>query len=276
MHNFQDYRIKPGSKVNLQQIKTDDDGHLSKKQGETEFEKLHKRLIKLQELLYAEGKHALLVILQAMDTGGKDSTIRSVFQGVNPQGCQVTSFKAPNETEQKHDFLWRIHQNTPPLGYIGIFNRSHYEDVLVARVKKLVPEARWQARYEHINCFEQMLHDEGTAIVKFFLHISQDYQKERLQRRLDKPDKRWKFNPADLEPSRKPELPAPQCKHRINGALLSSVLASSPSGSTRVEIDSSTSVFVPLPIVWPCSLECHEWCVALRLWVGCVRDIPKL
>jgi PPK2 family polyphosphate:nucleotide phosphotransferase len=198
MHNFQDYRIKPGSKVNLQQIKTDDDGHLSKKQGETEFEKLHKRLIKLQELLYAEGKHALLVILQAMDTGGKDSTIRSVFQGVNPQGCQVTSFKAPNETEQKHDFLWRIHQNTPPLGYIGIFNRSHYEDVLVARVKKLVPEARWQARYEHINCFEQMLHDEGTAIVKFFLHISQDYQKERLQRRLDKPDKRWKFNPADL------------------------------------------------------------------------------
>lgn len=138
-------------------------------------------------------------MFEATDTGGKDSTIRSVFKGVNPQGCHVTSFKAPTEIEQQHDFLWRVHQRTPQKGHIGIFSRSHYEDVLVARVEELVPEQVWQARYEHINAFEKMLHSEGTVIIKFFLHISQEYQKERLQRRLNRPDKVWKFSLADLE-----------------------------------------------------------------------------
>jgi len=195
---LQDYRIQPNVRVNLQQLKTDDDGGLARSQGKKQFKALRKQLIQLQELLYAEQKKALLVVFQAIDTGGKDSTIRHVFKGVNPQGCRVNSFKAPTGLEQKHDFLWRVHQHTPPLGYIEIFSRSHYEDVLVARVKELVPESRWQQRYEHINDFEKLLADEGTTIVKFFLHISKDYQKQRLQRRLDKPDKHWKFNPNDL------------------------------------------------------------------------------
>jgi PPK2 family polyphosphate:nucleotide phosphotransferase len=153
--------------------------------------------------MYAEAKHALLVVLQAMDAGGKDSTIRNVFGPINPQGCKVINFKAPNDVELKHDFLWRIHENTPRLGYLGVFNRSYYEDVLVVRVKNLVPEKRWKERYDHINHFEKMLTDEGTTVVKLFLHISKDYQKERLQRRLERPDKFWKFDPSDLAERRR-------------------------------------------------------------------------
>jgi PPK2 family polyphosphate:nucleotide phosphotransferase len=192
------YRVKPGSDVDLKAVPTDDHGDLTKPKGIAEFLKLRKRLTGLQELLYAEGKHALLVVLQAMDAGGKDGTIRSVFSSLNPQGCKVVSFKAPNDVERRHDFLWRIHENTPRLGFIGIFNRSHYEDVLIARVKNLVPERRWRARYDHINAFEEMLRDEGTTTVKFFLHISKEYQKRRLERRLAKPSKHWKFDPSDL------------------------------------------------------------------------------
>src|SRR5690606_28398848 len=131
--------------------------------------------------------------------GGKDSTIRRVIGHLNPDGCRVISFKGPTERELKHDFLWRVHAHVPAKGFITVFNRSHYEDVLIARVKNLVPEKVWSKRYDHINHFEQLLLDEGTHIVKFFLHISKDYQKQRLQRRLEKPDKRWKFNPEDLE-----------------------------------------------------------------------------
>lgn len=195
---FSNYRIEPESRFNLLQIEPDDDGGLSKKPGKAEFKKLRKQLIQLQDLLFAEKKHALLVVFQAIDTGGKDSTIRHVFKGVNPQGCRVSGFKAPTEIEQEHDFLWRIHQKTPPLGYIEVFSRSHYEDVLVARVKQLVPKSHWQKRYGHINNFERLLLDEGTAIVKFFLHISKDYQKRRLERRLQRPDKHWKFDPTDV------------------------------------------------------------------------------
>ncbi|MCG3131339.1 MAG: Polyphosphate:AMP/ADP phosphotransferase [Phycisphaerae bacterium] len=191
--------IRPGAKVDLRKIKTDEDGGLSKPQAEGELAKVCERLFELQALMYAERRHALLVVLQAMDTGGKDSTIRAIFSGMNPQGCRVTSFKAPHELERMHDFLWRVHAAVPPLGDIGIFNRSHYEDVLIVRVHKLVPEKRWKARYGHINAFEEMLHDEGVTIRKFFLHISKDYQKERLQRRLDDPEKHWKFNPDDLK-----------------------------------------------------------------------------
>jgi PPK2 family polyphosphate:nucleotide phosphotransferase len=192
------YRVKPGEKLKLAKRPSDVSGGMDKASGNAEFRKLRRRLIQLQERMHAEGKHALLVVLQAMDTGGKDSTIRSVFGGVNPQGCRVSGFKAPTELERQHDFLWRVHARAPALGEIGIFNRSHYEDVLVVRVKGLAPEKVWRARYDHINAFEELLQSEGTAILKFYLHISKDYQKERLERRLKRPDKHWKFNPADL------------------------------------------------------------------------------
>lgn len=198
MARYDDYCVKPGDKVDLAKIKTDDDGGLSKKDAEEKFESLRQKLIDLHELMYAQGKLALLVVFQAMDTGGKDSTIRAIFSGVNPQGCIVTNFKAPSTLERSHDFLWRIHRAVPKRGDIGIFNRSHYEDVLIVRVKKLVEEKRWKARYEQINQFEELLHDEGVIVRKFYLHISKDYQKERLQKRLDNPKKHWKFDPADL------------------------------------------------------------------------------
>jgi PPK2 family polyphosphate:nucleotide phosphotransferase len=193
------YRITPRSKVRLARFKTKDDGGLEQSAAEAQFEKLTRRLADLQELMYAQSRHALLVVFQAMDAGGKDSTIRHVFAPVNAAGCYVVSFKRPTEPELARDFLWRVHAVVPPKGNIAVFNRSHYEDVLVARVKQLVPERTWKRRYDHINAFEQLLTDGGTTVVKFFLHISKDYQKERLQRRLDKPEKWWKFNPADLE-----------------------------------------------------------------------------
>ncbi|MDZ7288897.1 MAG: polyphosphate kinase 2 family protein [candidate division KSB1 bacterium] len=157
------------------------------------------RMAELQEVMYAEGKHALLIILQAMDAGGKDGTIKHVMSGVNPQGCRVTGFKVPTPEELSHDFLWRIHQHVPPRGHIGIFNRSHYEDVLIVRVHNLVPESVWRGRYEHINNFEKLLADSGVTIVKFFLHISKDEQKKRLEKRIEDKSKNWKFNPGDLK-----------------------------------------------------------------------------
>ena len=169
-----------------------------KAEGKKALPELNRRLAELQESLWAERERALLVVLQAMDTGGKDGTIRHVFRGVNPQGVKVWSFGVPSETELSHDYLWRVHHRTPPRGSIGIFNRSHYEDVLVVRVKNLVPESVWSKRYQHIRDFERLLTDEGTTIVKLFLHISKDEQKERLQARLDEPHKTWKFNKGDL------------------------------------------------------------------------------
>ncbi len=153
----------------------------------------------LQNRLYAEGKQALLIVLQATDTGGKDSTIRKVLGPINPQGVKVTSFKAPSSTELAHDYLWRIHQAVPAKGMIGVFNRSHYEDVLVVRVHSLAPADEIEQRYDQINDFERHLSENHVTILKFFLHISKDEQKERLQDRLDDPSKHWKFNPRDLE-----------------------------------------------------------------------------
>jgi len=173
-----------------------DDG---KKAGKKVHKELNSRLESLQEQLYAQGKHRLLIVLQATDTGGKDGTIRRVFEGVNPQGVDVASFKRPTPEELAHDYLWRVHKHVPGDGRITIFNRSHYEDVLVVRVHDLVPEERWSKRYEHIRNFEQMLVDEGTTILKFFLHISKDEQKERLEARLENPDKHWKFSLGDLD-----------------------------------------------------------------------------
>ena len=157
------------------------------------------RLAELQEQFYADGRRSLLVILQGMDASGKDGTIRHVLSGLNPQGCQVTSFKTPTPVERAHDFLWRVHQAVPARGMIGIFNRSHYEEVLVVRVNQLAPPAVWKSRYDQINDFQRLLVRTGTVIVKFFLHISKAEQKQRLQARLEDPRKNWKFNPEDLE-----------------------------------------------------------------------------
>lgn len=160
---------------------------------------LNDELAELQERLWAENRRSLLVVLQAMDAGGKDGAIRKVFSGVNPQGCHVTSFKAPSEEELAHDFLWRIHKATPGRGEIGIFNRSHYEDVLIVRVHDLVPKAVWSKRYDVINSFEANLAASGTTVVKFFLHISKEEQAERFRKRIENPEKNWKFRRADLD-----------------------------------------------------------------------------
>lgn len=155
-------------------------------------------LQELQFLMYAEHKHKVLIVLQAMDTGGKDGAIRKVFGPLNPQGVRIHAFKRPSETELAHDYLWRVHQHTPSSGHIQIFNRSHYEDVLVVRVHNIVPEDRWRKRYEHIRHFEQLLVDEGTLVLKFMLHISKEEQRERLQARLDDTTRLWKFEKGDL------------------------------------------------------------------------------
>jgi PPK2 family polyphosphate:nucleotide phosphotransferase len=157
------------------------------------------KLRKLQDVFYADHGRALLVVLQGRDAAGKDGAIRRVFSACNPQGVEVTSFKTPTPPELAHDYLWRVHQRTPAKGTIGIFNRSHYEDVLIVRVRELVPEAVWKKRYDQINAFERTLADSGTVIVKFFLHISKDKQREEFLERLTDPEKNWKFNPGDLE-----------------------------------------------------------------------------
>lgn len=195
------YRVKPGQKVSLNDWDPDDKSGWpkGKKEAKEEFVEINKELEVLQELLYAENKHKILIVLQAMDTGGKDGVIRAVFDGVNPAGVRVASFKVPTEQELSHDFLWRIHEQTPGKGEIVIFNRSHYEDVLVVRVHNLVSQKVWEKRFIHINNFEKLLADEGTKIIKFFLHISKDEQKERLQERLIIPEKQWKFSSGDLK-----------------------------------------------------------------------------
>ncbi len=172
---------------------------LDKDKAAAALDKYKKKLAELQTVFYADGRRSLLVVLQGMDTSGKDGVIRHVFSGVNPQGCSVTSFKEPSKTELAHDFLWRIHRACPAKGMIGVFNRSHYEDVVIARVHGLVSKDVWKARYGQINAFEKHLADNGTVILKFFLHISKEEQKERLESRLEDPKKRWKANPRDFE-----------------------------------------------------------------------------
>jgi len=199
--NANRYLVNPGDSIRLKDYDPDDiskyDG--DKTSGKEDLIKLNAKLEELQERLYAEHKHPILIVLQGMDTSGKDGVIRSVFEGVNPQGVRVASFKVPTPMELDHDYLWRVHQQTPGKGEMVIFNRSHYEDVLVVRIHELVPMKVWKKRYEQINHFEQMLADEGTLILKFFLHISKDEQKTRLLERIDIPEKNWKFNPSDLK-----------------------------------------------------------------------------
>lgn len=198
------YRIKQGQNVQLKDFDPDDKSgwDRDKVSGEAKLVELRLELDQLQEVLYAENKHKILIVLQAIDTAGKDGTIRSVFQGVNPQGVRVASFKVPSVTELAHDYLWRIHAEAPENGEIMIFNRSHYENLLVVRVHNLVPDKIWQRRFQHINDFERMLADEGTAIIKFFLHIDLKTQKGRLMDRLNDPQKQWKLSTSDL-PERK-------------------------------------------------------------------------
>lgn len=189
----------PGKPVHLRDYDADDTGGIeNKKKAAAELQKNVDALAELGYRLYAEGSRALLLVLQGMDTSGKDGTIRHVMQGFNPQSCQVTAFKQPSAEDLAHDFLWRIGRAVPRKGSIGIFNRSHYEDVLVVRVHDLVPKAEWNTRYERINRFEQLLVDGGVTIVKLFLHISKDEQRKRLQARLDDPKKRWKFSRVDV------------------------------------------------------------------------------
>lgn len=195
------YRIPQGSAVDLSDVDPGEKSaytELTKASSLALLAECNRELASLQRLLWGDGRHSLLLVLQAMDTGGKDGTIRKVFSGVNPQGVDVHSFGVPGPHEADHDYLWRIHQRTPARGRIAVFNRSHYEDVLVVRVNELVPQPVWSRRYGHIRDFEAMLSDEGTTIVKIMLHISKDEQKDRLQARLDDPSKNYKFNASDL------------------------------------------------------------------------------
>lgn len=202
---MKNYRVATKSKkFRLNDYQPGDTGSFGKdKKGKAkakkEFQKILAELTELQEKLYASSAGSLLVVLQAMDTGGKDSTIRSVFSPINPQGCRVWSFKKPTELELSHHFLWRVFQKVPAKGMIGIFNRSHYEDVLITRVHGLVSDRLAKRRFEEIKDFEKTLSENGTRIVKFYLHISKEEQKRRLQDRLDIPKKHWKFNPQDLQ-----------------------------------------------------------------------------
>lgn len=194
------YLLRPGAKLRLDDWDPSAKSGFDRKKedGLKELQGLCKKLEGLQELLYAEHKHSLLIVLQGMDGSGKDGTIRRVFEGVNPQGVKVAKFGPPTQEELDHDFLWRVHKEVPGKGEIVIFNRSHYESVLVERVHKLVPKSIWKARYRQINDFERLLCEEGTTILKFYLHIDADEQKRRLQERLDDPTKHWKFSLRDL------------------------------------------------------------------------------
>ena len=193
-------RVKPGRRARLKSYNPAARlGFKDREHCSESLEKNLRRLSELQQVLAADKRHALLVILQAVDAGGKDGTIRHVMSGVNPQGCEVTSFKAPSAEESAHDFLWRVHKAVPPRGDIGIFNRSHYEDVLVARVHNLVPKAVWSRRYEQINAFEKILAENSIRILKFFLHISREEQLKRFKERIADPTKNWKISKADFQ-----------------------------------------------------------------------------
>lgn len=196
-----DTRIAPGIRVRLSDWDPDDTAILGKKKDSARALLVEHgtRLEALQERLYAESRHKLLIVLQAMDTAGKDGTIRHVFRGVDPLGVRVTCFKSPTPRELSRDYLWRVHQHVPGAGEIGIFNRSHYEDVLITRVNGWIDAAECTRRYRQINDFERMLAETGTTILKFYLHISKDEQRKRLEARRDTPHKQWKFQPADLD-----------------------------------------------------------------------------
>lgn len=191
-------RVDPGTKIDLDSVDADvkPEG-MDREEAEAKFRVLIDELRDLQHLMYAENRRSLLIILQGRDAAGKDGTIRHVFGPMNPQGTRVTAFKVPTREELAHDFLWRCHKAVPEKGTVGIFNRSHYEDVLVVRVHNLVPKEIWSKRFDHINAFEKLLADAGTVILKFYLHIDRDEQLERFKKRIDNPKKNWKISDAD-------------------------------------------------------------------------------
>jgi PPK2 family polyphosphate:nucleotide phosphotransferase len=191
------FKLDQGDKIKLKDYDPRFDAGLKKKDAVEPFAKFDKEIGELQELLYAAASHSVLIVLQGMDTSGKDGTVRSVMASVNPQGCQVVSFKTPTTEELAHDFLWRVHVNAPSKGMLHIFNRSHYEEVLIVRVHNLQPEEVWKKHYDHINNFERLLYDSNTIILKFFLHISPEEQLERLLAREQEKDKRWKLSAGD-------------------------------------------------------------------------------
>lgn len=199
--NFtKELRVTPGDKVKLAKWDPEETlGWDKDAKMKHSLAKAVERIDKLQYLLYAEHKRALLIVLQGRDAAGKDGTIRHVMTGCNPQGCHVTSFKVPSAEEMSHEYLWRIHHAVPEYGDIGIFNRSVYEDVLIVRVHNMVPKDVWSQRYDQINEFEELLHDNRVKIIKFFLHISKDEQKKRFQQRIDDPDRRWKISESDFD-----------------------------------------------------------------------------
>jgi len=196
MNFSKDLRVKPG--LQLRKWNPSETLGQDRPTAEKAVERNRQELFRQQTLLYAENRQSLLIVLQGMDTSGKDGVIRQVITGLNPAGCTVTAFKAPSEEERDHDFLWRIRRATPRRGTVGIFNRSHYEDVLIVRVQDLVPKSEWKTRYDQINGFEKTLSHNGIRVVKFFLHISKEEQKERLEKRLKDPLKNWKFSEGDL------------------------------------------------------------------------------
>jgi PPK2 family polyphosphate:nucleotide phosphotransferase len=194
------FKVSPGTKVKLKDVDPGfKDRHESHQEALAEIQQYQQRLRQLQELLHASGRNALLICLQALDTGGKDGTINHVLGAMNPQGCRVVAFKQPSAEELAHDFLWRVHRVTPARGEVVIFNRSHYEDVLVVRVHNLVPKPVWSRRYDQINAFERVLAENGTHILKFYLHISKEEQLRRFKDRLDDPTKQWKISEADYQ-----------------------------------------------------------------------------
>jgi PPK2 family polyphosphate:nucleotide phosphotransferase len=200
MNYLQRFRVAPESKVKLKEIDPSfKDGHESHESAAEEIAHYQKKLWELQELLYAERRHSLLICLQALDTGGKDGTINHVLGAMNPQGCRVAAFKQPSAEEAAHDFLWRAHKAAPSRGEVVIFNRSHYEDVLVVRVHNLVPKETWSRRYDRINEFEKTLVAHDTQILKFYLHISKEEQLKRFKERLDDSSKHWKISEADYK-----------------------------------------------------------------------------
>ena len=195
------YWVKPGAKVEFERFESGEKALFKgagKSEFDAQFDELQDQLQELQKMLYAQHRHRVLVVMQAMDTGGKDGCIKHVFSRIDPQGIHVRSFKKPSAEELDHDFLWRIHSKVPSTGQLVIFNRSHYEDIIAVRVKKIYPDEVWKRRQRHVIEFERMLAEEGTTIVKIFLHISKEEQKKRLESRLQNPRKHWKFNPDDL------------------------------------------------------------------------------
>jgi len=191
--------VKPGTKIRLARISPDFHGkHESREKAQPELDRAIEKIDQLQLRMYAEHRHSILIVLQGLDAAGKDGVIRHVFTGMNPQGCSVATFKQPTPIERDHDFLWRTHPHAPARGHVTIFNRSHYEDVLIARVHNLVPKAVWSRRYDMINAFERTLAaDNGTTVLKFFLHISKDEQLARFEKRLDDPGRNWKISDSD-------------------------------------------------------------------------------